>query len=79
MLVPVGLNFLMWNISAGNVSFKLFAGSHKISAGCNTEIPHKRSSISCMFVDLCITHLFLCTSKHSEHISLGLHITLCLL
>ena len=61
----------MWNISAGNVWFKLFAGSHKISADCNTEIPHKRSSISCMFVDLCITRLFLCQMNLSKYTSLG--------
>ena len=69
----------MWNISAGNIWFKLFAGSHKISADFTTEIPHKRRSISCMFVDLCILRLFLCNSKHSEHSELVLHITLCLL
>ena len=79
MLVPVGLNVLMWHISAGNDWFKLFPGSHKISAGCNTEIPHKRKSILCTFVDLYIPRLFLCKSKHSEHSSLVLHIRFSLL
>jgi len=58
--VAVGLNFLMWNISAGNVWFKLFQDSHKISGDCNIEMPYKRKSFSCMFDDLCFPLLFLC-------------------
>jgi hypothetical protein len=59
VLLPVGLNFLMWNIGAGDVWFKLFPGLHKISGDCSTEISYKRKSISCMFHDLCIPRLFL--------------------
>ena len=67
MFVPVGLNFLMWNFSAGNVWFNLFPGSHKIWDDCNTKIPHKRKSISCIS---CIPLLFLYKSKHLGHSSL---------
>jgi hypothetical protein len=77
VLLPGGLNFFMWTVSVGNVWFKSFPVSHKISGDCSTEIQHKRSSVSCMFVDLCITRLFLCNSKHSEHTSLFLHIAFC--
>jgi hypothetical protein len=79
VLVPVGFNFLMWNFSAGNIWFKLFPGSHKISGDCNTEIPHKRSSISCRFDDLCVPRLFFCELNLSEHTALGFHIPFCLL
>ena len=68
MLVPADLNFLMCNFSAGYVWFKLFPVSHNIWGDCNTEIPHKRRSISCVFDDLCIPRLFLWKSKHSEHV-----------
>jgi hypothetical protein len=70
VLLPVGLNFLMWSISVGNVWLKLFPGSHKISGFGSKEIPHKRRSISCMFDDLGIPRLFLYKSKHSEYTSL---------
>jgi len=54
VLVPVGLNLLMWSFSAGNVWFKLFPSSYKIWCDGNTEIPHKSRSISCTFDYLCI-------------------------
>ena len=79
MLVPVGLNFLMWSFIAGNVWFKLFPGSHKMWRDYNTEIPHKRTPINCMFDYFYIPRLFLSKSKHSEHNSLGLRMLFCLL
>jgi hypothetical protein len=49
VLVPVGLNFLMWDVSAVNVWFKLFPDSHKISGDCSTEIQHKRI-VACLVI-----------------------------
>jgi hypothetical protein len=31
LVLNLGLKFIMWSFSAGNVWFKLFPGSHKIS------------------------------------------------
>ena len=79
MLVPGGLNFLMLSFSAGYVSFNLFPSSYKICCDFNTEIPYKRRPIICTFDYLFILILFLSKSKHSEHTSLGLHMSFCLL
>jgi hypothetical protein len=70
VLVPVGLNYLMWSVSAVNIWFKLVPGSHKISGVCYIEVSHKRSSISCMFDFLRILRLFLCNLKHSVSTSI---------
>ena len=78
VLVPVRLHFLMSSFSAGNFWFKLFPCSHQISGNCNNEIPHKKSSISCMIDYLYTPCLLLCKSKHSENTSLVLHITFCI-
>jgi len=46
-------------------------------SGVVTAIPNKLISISWVFVDLCITLLFLCNSKQSKHASLFIHIPFC--
>jgi hypothetical protein len=79
VLVPAGLNFFMWSISAGNGWFKFIVVLHKISGDCSTEIQHKGRSVICILGYLYIPRLFLYKSKFSECTSLGLHIPFCLL